>query len=497
MWSPRAAPRLEHHGRHRPGRRRQGAGHRRRPAARTARLALPTGNSRCHRRDSRRATPTDSGIRDRFPRRSRRGRAGQAGGPGCWHARPGRSNRPASPAERRDAIAQAWRDEPGITDTILAERFGVSGRTIQRETQALQERGIQRRLAERRRISHRTRARYAAIYRRFLAWLVDMLGRPPTGQDLSNDVLARWIAQPASVGGDGWRGLSSASLRLECSALRLFVRHAGCSEVAASLRASQQQASPPETISPAQYERLLREPDLTTPVGLRDRAILRLPGDVGLRASEVCALNFEDIIWSADGQCPCNSRWLGARVGLSSSPPRRLPLWPAGSHIIRTGQPTGEAGSCRLRRHCSSRSGRRNPPARQHRGRSPQPDPAARPAGRDPGASAQSLCAAAPLGDPAGRRQDHTGPVAGSRRVAGPPQRGGLLPIALGCGSPWWRRLTWTASRRRVGAGGHRRCLGSAPPLVLGGGAAIWTATDGSAVAKGRASGVGELPPAW
>ena len=35
-----------------------------------------------------------------------------------------RSNRPASPTERRDAIAQAWRDEPGITDTALAERFG-------------------------------------------------------------------------------------------------------------------------------------------------------------------------------------------------------------------------------------------------------------------------------------------------------------------------------------------------------------------------------------
>ena len=79
------------------------------------------------------------------------------------------SNRPASPAERRDAIAQARRDEPGITNTALAERFGVSGRTVQRDTRALQERGIQRRPADRRRRSHRTRAQYAAIYRRFLA----------------------------------------------------------------------------------------------------------------------------------------------------------------------------------------------------------------------------------------------------------------------------------------------------------------------------------------
>ena len=215
-----------------------------------------------------------------------------------------RSNRPGNPAERRDAIAQAWRDEPGITDAALAERFGVSGRTIQRDTKALYERGVQRLAADRRRRSHRTRAHYAAIYRRFLAWLADDLGRPPTRQDLSGEVLARWIAQRASAGGHGGGGLSSASLRLECSALRQLARQAGRPELAASLHASRQQAPPPETISPDQYERLLLEPDLTTPVGVRDRAILRLLGDIGLRPSEVCALKLGDIIWSADGQVP-------------------------------------------------------------------------------------------------------------------------------------------------------------------------------------------------
>jgi integrase/transposase len=227
-----------------------------------------------------------------------------------------RSSRPAGPAERRDAIAQAWRDEPGITSTVLAERFGVSGRTIQRDTQTLQERGIQRRLADRRPKGHRTRVHYAAIYRRFLAWLADDLGRPPTGQDLSDDILARWIAQRASVGGHGGRGLSSASLRLECSALRLLVRHAGRPELAASLHATRQQAPPPETISAAQYERLLGAPDLTTLAGVRGRAILGLLGDVGLRPGEVGALKLDDIIWSADGQTPVQLRvaWGEGRV---------------------------------------------------------------------------------------------------------------------------------------------------------------------------------------
>jgi integrase len=157
---------------------------------------------------------------------------------------------------------------------------------------------------DRRHQSQRTRAQYAAIYRRFLAWLADELGRPPTRQDLSADVLVRWIAQRARAGGHGGRGLSSASLRLECTALRQLVRHAGRPELAASLHASRQQAPPPETISPAQYQRLLLEPDPTTPLGVRDRAILRLLGDVGLRPSEVCALEVGDIFWGGDGQEP-------------------------------------------------------------------------------------------------------------------------------------------------------------------------------------------------
>jgi len=134
--------------------------------------------------------------------------------------------------------------------------------------------------------------------------LADELGRPPIPQDLSGEVLARWAIQRASVGGHGGGGLASASLRLECTALRQLVRHAGRPELAATLNASRQQAPPPATISPAQYERLLLEPDLTTRVGVRDRAVLRLLGDVGLRPSEVCALKLGDIIWHADGQVP-------------------------------------------------------------------------------------------------------------------------------------------------------------------------------------------------
>jgi integrase len=63
------------------------------------------------------------------------------------------------------ALVNPGKDEPGISDTALAERLGVGGRTIQRDIQALQAQGIQRR----RRRSDRTRLVYAGIYRRFIA----------------------------------------------------------------------------------------------------------------------------------------------------------------------------------------------------------------------------------------------------------------------------------------------------------------------------------------
>jgi integrase/recombinase XerD len=69
-------------------------------------------------------------------------------------------------------------------------------------------------------------------------------------------------------------------------------------------------------VSPGQYERLLRVPDPETPVGVRDRAIVRLLGDVGLRPREVCVLQLGDIIWSADGRTPVQLRiaWGEGRV---------------------------------------------------------------------------------------------------------------------------------------------------------------------------------------
>jgi site-specific recombinase XerD len=55
-----------------------------------------------------------------------------------------------------------------------------------------------------------------------------------------------------------------------------------------------------DLISPTELERLMNAPDLTTPTGLRDRAILELLFSTGLRISELCNLSIDDVDLTRD-----------------------------------------------------------------------------------------------------------------------------------------------------------------------------------------------------
>jgi len=55
-----------------------------------------------------------------------------------------------------------------------------------------------------------------------------------------------------------------------------------------------------DLISTAELERLLAAPDIKTPQGLRDRALLELLFSTGLRVSELCALSQDDVDLSRD-----------------------------------------------------------------------------------------------------------------------------------------------------------------------------------------------------
>ncbi|MGH7554112.1 MAG: tyrosine-type recombinase/integrase, partial [Longimicrobiales bacterium] len=60
-----------------------------------------------------------------------------------------------------------------------------------------------------------------------------------------------------------------------------------------------QQTSVPVVLSPDEVERALATPDRSTPRGRRDYAVLLLLARLGLRASEVMALELDDLQWRA------------------------------------------------------------------------------------------------------------------------------------------------------------------------------------------------------
>jgi integrase/recombinase XerD len=53
----------------------------------------------------------------------------------------------------------------------------------------------------------------------------------------------------------------------------------------------------PKTLTDDEYGRLLAAPNLSVPTGLRDRCLLELMANCGLRVSEVCGLHLRDVDW--------------------------------------------------------------------------------------------------------------------------------------------------------------------------------------------------------
>jgi integrase len=58
-------------------------------------------------------------------------------------------------------------------------------------------------------------------------------------------------------------------------------------------------ASLPAYLAPADVERIINAPDPSSPIGLRDRAILLLLARLGLRAGDVTRMRLEDIDWTS------------------------------------------------------------------------------------------------------------------------------------------------------------------------------------------------------
>ncbi len=125
--------------------------------------------------------------------------------------------------------------------------------------------------------------------------LLPALGDDPEAYDAArvrNTILARLeTASRGQVGG-------------EASALRMYLRFLGSNGLcrpelvhAVPTIPRQRGESLPRHVGRDDIERMIATCDVTTPMGMRDRAALLLLARLALRASDVCGLNLDDIDW--------------------------------------------------------------------------------------------------------------------------------------------------------------------------------------------------------
>jgi len=148
-------------------------------------------------------------------------------------------------------------------------------------------------MRDQRGISERTLCDYRDYLSDFLADIDGNLDK------LNAAYLRSFILDFASTSGH-------ARTKAATSALRMFVRflvaQGKCSsDLVASIpsHAYWRLSALPQYILPDEVERVIDSPDLQTPVGRRDRAILLLLARLGLRADDVLHLRLEDIDWRA------------------------------------------------------------------------------------------------------------------------------------------------------------------------------------------------------
>lgn len=127
----------------------------------------------------------------------------------------------------------------------------------------------------------------------------------PTPLTLSLDVLApadviRYVSSASAAPGSVW------SVKAEVTALRSFLRflhvrgftHIGLAQVVPAV-AGWQLSQVPRGLPGNDVEKLLNCHDLSTSTGLRDRAVMTLLADLGLRGAEAAGLNLDDVDWRA------------------------------------------------------------------------------------------------------------------------------------------------------------------------------------------------------
>ena len=156
-------------------------------------------------------------------------------------------------------------------------------------------------------LAENTQAAYRRDLRDFQEWLGNRAAATLSVRDLGD-----YFAALAK------KGLARASIARQAATLRTFYSFLQLEGVitespAELLTAAKRDDAIPGTLSATQVDRLLAGPEATTPVGIRDRALLELLYATGCRASEVSAMRLSDV-HLAESFCTCRGKGDKERV---------------------------------------------------------------------------------------------------------------------------------------------------------------------------------------
>ncbi|MGD0638709.1 MAG: tyrosine-type recombinase/integrase [Nitrososphaerales archaeon] len=159
--------------------------------------------------------------------------------------------------------------------------------------------------------SPHTVAAYRDTFRLLLCFSEEQLGRAPSGlrlEDLDAPFLGKFLDYL-----EGKRGNSPRSRNNRLSALHAFFRYAALNEPALALHcqrilaipAKRYERGPVEFLTKEETDALTAAPDPGTWIGRRDRTLLLLAVQTGLRNSEITSLRWRDVEFGAGAHVRC------------------------------------------------------------------------------------------------------------------------------------------------------------------------------------------------
>jgi len=170
------------------------------------------------------------------------------------------------------------------------------------------------RLLAQRRVSPNTIASYRDCFRLLLTFATQQLGKAPSGlmlEDLDAPFIGQFLEHLENERGNGAR---TRNVRL--AAIHSFFRYVSLNEPAHSLHCQRVLAIPSKRherkpinyLDEAEIDALLAAPNLSTWTGRRDRALLLVAVQTGLRVSEIIGLQCKDVVLGTGAHVRCQGK---------------------------------------------------------------------------------------------------------------------------------------------------------------------------------------------